>query len=99
MLEMGVHTAEAFQPSPAGSIFLKIGNDDPLMAANHDMCYPALTVDQEADLTADFKGELANGLGKFWRDNRSRWGSPTVELVQTADLVCLQSTCLSVYLD
>ena len=99
MLEMGVHTAEAFQPSPAGSIFLKIGNDDPLMVANHDMCYPALTVDQEADLTADFKGELANGLGKFRRDNRSRWASPTVEIVQAADLACLQSACLSIKLD
>ena len=72
MLEMGVHTAEAFQPSPAGSIFLKIGDDDPLMVADHDMCYPALTVDQETDLTADFKRELGNGLGEFWRDNRSR---------------------------
>ncbi len=99
MLEMGVHTAEAFQPSPAGSIFLKIGNDDALMVADHDMCYPALTVDQEADLTADFKGELANGLGKFRRDNRSRWASPTVEIVQAADLACLQSTCLSIKLN
>jgi hypothetical protein len=99
MLEMGVHTAEAFQPSPTRSIFFEIGDDNRLVIANHDMGYPASTIDQQTDLTADFMRELGNGLGKFWRDDKSRWGSPTIEIVQAADLVCLQSACLSVYLN
>ena len=36
MLKMGVHTPEAFQPSPAGSEFFNIGYDDLLVAADQD---------------------------------------------------------------
>ena len=99
MLEMGVDTAEAFQTPPAGSIFLKIRDHDRLVVADHYMGYPALAVDQETDLTADFKREPANGLGEFRRDDKGRRGSATVEIVQAADLVCLQSARLSVNLD
>ena len=55
MPEMGVNTPEALQASPARSIFLKIRDHDRLMVANHDMGRPALPVDQDTDLTADFK--------------------------------------------
>jgi len=99
MLEMGVHTAEAFQAPPARSIFLKIRDHDRLVVANHYMGYPALAVDQETDLTADFKRELANGLGEFWRDDKGRCGSATVQIVEAAELVCLQSARLSINLD
>ena len=99
MLEVGVHTAEPFQTRSTGSIFLKIRDHNRLVVADHYMGYPALTVDQEPDLTADFKRKLANGLGEFWRDDKSRCGSATVQVVQAADLVCLQSACLSVNLD
>lgn len=99
MLEMGVHTAEAFQTPPAGSIFLKIRDHDRLVVADHYMGYPALAVDQETDLAVDFKREPANGLGEFRRDDKGRRGPATVEIVQAADLVCLQSARLSVNLD
>ena len=65
MLEMGVHTAEPFQPCPAGSIFLKIRDHDRLMVADHYMSCPALPVDQETDLTADFRRELSDGRCEF----------------------------------
>jgi hypothetical protein len=51
------------------------------MVANHDMGYPASAVDQEADLTADLIRELGDGLAKFWRNDKSRWGSATIEIV------------------
>ena len=99
MLEMGMHTAQPFQTRPTGSIFFKIRDHDRLVVANHYMGYPALAVDQQPDLTVDFKRELANGFGEFWRDDKTRCGSATVEVVQAADLVCLQSARLSVNLD
>ena len=99
MPEMGVHTAEAFQTPPAGSIFLKIRDHDRLVVADYYMSYPALAVDQEADLAADFKRDAANGLGEFRRDDKRRRASATVEIVQAADLVCLESACLSINLD
>ena len=99
MLEMGVYAAETFQASRTRSIFLEIGDHDRLVVADDYMGYPALAVDQEPDLTADFIRELANGLGEFRRDDKSRCGSATVEVLQAADLVCLQSAHLSVNLD
>jgi len=99
MLEMGVNTPKAFQASPTRSIFLNVRYDDRLVIADHDMGYPALSVNQEADLTADFKREFGNGLGELWRDDKGRWGFPAVEIVQAANLARLQPTCLSIKLD
>ena len=50
------------------------------MVAHHDIGVAALAVDQDPDLTADFKGESANGLCEFRRDDESRWGSPTIKI-------------------
>ena len=99
MLKMGVHAPEAFQSPPAGSELLNVGYDNLLVAADQDMGYPASTVDQKADLTADFIRKLGNGLAKFWRDDKSRCGLPTVEIAQAADLVCFESACLSIDLN
>ncbi len=81
MLKMRVHTAEASQAPPSRSIFLNVRDDNRLMVANHDMGYPASAVDQEADLTVDLIRELGDGLAKFWRNDKSRWGSATIEIV------------------
>lgn len=89
MLEMGVHTAETFQAPSTRAIFLKIREHDRLVAADYYMGYPALAVDQETDLAADFKREPGNCLGEFRRDNKGRCGSPAVEVIQAADVVCL----------
>jgi len=69
MLEMGVHTAKAFESPPAGSIFLKVRDHNGLVVANDDMGYPALAVDQDTELTAGLKRKLAEGLRKFWGDD------------------------------
>jgi hypothetical protein len=60
---------------------------------------PTLAVNQETNLAADFKRELGNCLDELGRDNKGWRGSTTVEIVQAADLVCLQPACLSVNLD
>ena len=69
------------------------------MVADHHMGYPTLAVDQKTNLATDLKRELGDRLGELRRDDKGWWGSPTVEIVQAADLVCLESTCLSVNLD
>ena len=69
-----------------------------MVVADYYMSDPASAVDQETYLTADFKRELANGLGEFRRDDIGRWGSATVKIVQASDLVCLKSARLSVKL-
>ena len=69
------------------------------MIANQDMSNPTSAVNQETDLTADFIRELCNSLGNFWRDDKSRRGFSTVEIIEAANLACLQSACLSVDLD
>jgi hypothetical protein len=99
MLEMGVNTPKTFQAPATGTVFFDVRYDDLLVIANHDMGYPALAVDQKTNLATDFRRELGDGLGEFWRDNKGRFGSPAVEIVQAADLVCLESACLSVNLD
>jgi hypothetical protein len=81
MLEMGVNTAEAFQAPPTGSVFFDVRNDDLLVIANHDMGYPALAVNQETNLAADFRRKLGNSLGELRRDDKGRFGSPAVEIV------------------
>ena len=78
MLKMGMHTAKTFQARPAGSIFLQVRDHDCLMVADHYMGCPAEAVDQETDLTADFKRELSDGLCEFRRDNKGWCGSATV---------------------
>ncbi|HID29980.1 MAG TPA: hypothetical protein EYP19_08245 [Desulfobacterales bacterium] len=78
MLEMGVHTAKSFQACPAGSILLKVRDHDRLMVADHYMGCPALAVDQETDLTADFRRELTDGLCEFCRNDKGWCGSATV---------------------
>ena len=93
---MGMHTAEASQTPTTRSIFLKVRDYDRVVVADYYMGDPASAVDQETYLTADFKRELANGLGEFRRDDKGRWGSATIEIVQAPDLVCLQSARLSV---
>jgi hypothetical protein len=60
------------------------------------MGYPALAVNQETNLAANFRRELGNSLGELRRDDEGRFGSSAVEIVQAADLVCLESACLSV---
>ncbi|OEU49602.1 MAG: hypothetical protein BA872_07990 [Desulfobacterales bacterium C00003060] len=99
MLEMGVHTTKASKTFPAGSVFLKIRDHDRLVVANYYMRYPALAVDKDTDLTADLKGDPANGLGEVRRNNKGRGCSATVEIVQPADLVCLEPARLSINLD
>lgn len=63
------------------------------------MGYSAPAIDQKSDLTADFRRDLGDRLGKFRRDDESRRGFPSVEVIQAANLICLQSACLSVNLD
>jgi hypothetical protein len=77
---MGMDTAKAFQTPLTRSIFLQIREDNTLMVPHHDIDVAALPVDQHPDLTADFKGQSANGLCEFRRDDKSRWGSPTIEI-------------------
>ncbi len=81
MLKMRMHTAEASQAPPARSILFDVRDDNRLMIANHDVGYPASAVDQEADLTADLIRQLGDGLAKFWRNDKGRWGSAAVEIV------------------
>jgi len=66
MLEVGMHTPEAFQTSPTRSIFFDVRDDNLLMVADHDMGNPTLPVNQKTNLAADFKRKLANRLGKLW---------------------------------
>jgi hypothetical protein len=94
-----MHTAQALQTSATGSVFFNVWDDNCLVAADQNVRYPALAVDQETNLTADFDGKLANGLAEFWRDDKGGCSSPTIEIVQAADLAGLQSTYLSVDLD
>ena len=94
-----MHTAEALQAPSTRAIFFNVRDLDRLVVANYYMRCPALAVNQETDLTADFKREPGNCLGKLWRDNKGRCGSATGEIIQVADLVCLQSARMSINLD
>ena len=73
-----MHTAESFQACSAGSIFLKVRDHDRLMVADDYMGGPALAIDQETDLTVDFRRKLADRLGEFRRDDKGWCGSATV---------------------
>jgi len=50
---------------------------------------PPLAINEKTNLSANFKRKLADDLGKFRGNNKGRWGSATVKIFQTADLVCL----------
>jgi len=99
MPEVGVHTAEAFQAPSTRAIFLKVRDHDRLVVANYYMRYPPLAVNQETDLAANLKRKPGNCLGKLWRDNKGRCDSAAVEIIQAADLACLQSARMSINLD
>ena len=98
VLQVGVHAPEAFQTPSARPVFFDVGDNNLLVVANHDMGNPTLAVNQETNLAADFKRKLGKRLAELWRNNKGGRGSATVEIVQAADLVCLESTCLSVNL-
>jgi hypothetical protein len=69
------------------------------VVADHNIGCPSLAVDQDPDLTADFKRELANGLGEFRRDDIIGLGSSTIKIGQAADLACLESADISIDFD
>jgi len=60
---------------------------------------PPLAINEKANLSANFKRKLADGLGKFRGNNKGRWGSATVKIFQAANLVGLQSARLSMNLN
>jgi hypothetical protein len=51
---MGVDTAQSLQPLSTGTQPFEAGNDDLLMVADDDEGDPALTIDQDSNLTAYF---------------------------------------------
>ena len=99
IVKMGVDATEPFEAPPAGSIFLKVWYDNPLVTAHNDVGDPSLAINEQADLASNFKRELADGLGKFRRDQKGRGGSATIQVVEAADLICLESACLSLNLN
>jgi hypothetical protein len=99
MVQVGVNAAEAPKTSPTRSIFFKIWDHNSLVIAHDHMGGPPLAINEKTNLAANFKRKLADSLGKFRGNNKGRWGSATVEILQATDLVCLQSACLSMNLD
>ena len=69
------------------------------MIAHDDMGDPSPAVDEQTDLASNFKRKLADGLGKFRRDQKGWRGSAAVQVVQATDLACLQSASLSLNLN
>jgi len=65
-------TAKPFKATPAGAIFFEIRDYNLLVITHNDMGYPALTVDQDTDLTPNLKRKQADSLNQFWRSNVGR---------------------------
>ena len=69
------------------------------MVADDDEGDPALTIDQDSDLTAYFEREFTKGLGKFRRNDIGRRGTAPIQVGEAADLVGLEPTCVAVDFD
>lgn len=94
-----MNTAKSFEPFSTVPELFKAGDDDLLMVSDNDEGDPSLTVNQYTDLAPDFKRQPAKGFRHFWRDDGSRWGASTVEIVQSTNLICFKAAYIAVDFD
>jgi hypothetical protein len=85
-VEMGVDEPEPLEAALAGAEFVEAGDHDLAVIPDHDKVNVALAADQDADLSVNFPGDLAEVPGKLEGENPVSRGFAAVELLDAPDL-------------